>query len=42
MSTKIRTICVDTLTALQEAEYMRDKAKPNHDDWRDKHHSLAK
>lgn len=35
MSTKIRTICVDTLTALQEAEYMRDKAKPNHDDWRD-------
>lgn len=29
--TKIRTITVDTLTQIQENEYMTDKKKPGHD-----------
>lgn len=32
---KIRTICVDTLTQIQENEYMTDKKKPGHDKWKD-------
>lgn len=32
---KIRTICVDTLTAIQERIYAADKKKPGHDQWRD-------
>lgn len=35
-NTKIRTICVDTLTGIQSEEYMRDKKKPGHDKWKDK------
>jgi len=35
MSELIRSICVDTLTAIQNEEYMRDKKKPGHDQWRD-------
>ncbi len=31
----IRTICVDTLTALQQNSYMEDKRKPGHDQWKD-------
>ena len=33
--TKIRTITVDTLTAIQENEYMLDRKKPGHDKWKD-------
>lgn len=33
--TKIRTICVDTLTGIQQEEYMTSKKKPGHDDWAD-------
>ena len=33
--TKIRTITVDTLTQIQENEYMYDKGKPGHDKWKD-------
>ena len=33
--TKIRTITVDTLTQIQENEYMTDKKKPGHDKWKD-------
>ncbi|ALN97171.1 hypothetical protein [Flavobacterium phage FpV4] len=33
--TKIRTICVDTLTGIQNEEYMRDKKKAGHDKWKD-------
>lgn len=33
--TKIRSVCIDTLTALQIAEYMREIKKPNHDKWTD-------
>ena len=29
--TKIRTITVDTLTQIQENEYITDKKKPGHD-----------
>jgi len=29
--TKIRTICVDTLTGIQNEEYMKDKKKAGHD-----------
>ena len=32
---KIRTICVDTLTQIQENDYMLDIKKPTHDKWRD-------
>lgn len=32
---KVRTICVDTLTAIQSDEYMADKRKPGHDQWKD-------
>jgi len=32
---KIRTICVDTLTQIQENSYMVDKKKPGHDKWKD-------
>lgn len=35
METKIRTICVDTLTGIQNEMYMTDKKKPNHDKWKD-------
>jgi hypothetical protein len=33
--TKIRTICVDTLTGIQQEEYMNSKKKAGHDDWMD-------
>lgn len=33
--TKITTICVDTLTGIQNEEYMRDKKKAGHDKWKD-------
>jgi hypothetical protein len=33
--TKIRSICVDTLTGIQTEEYMRDRVKPGHDKWKD-------
>lgn len=33
--TKIRSICVDTLTGIQNEEYMRDKKKVGHDKWKD-------
>ena len=32
---KIRTICVDTLTAIQTCELMTEKKKPGYDQWRD-------
>jgi len=32
---KIRTICIDTLTAIQENQYASDKKKPGHDKWFD-------
>lgn len=32
---KIRTICVDTLTGIQQEEYMESKKKPGHDEWAD-------
>lgn len=32
---KIRTICVDTLTQIQENAFMLDKKKPGHDKWKD-------
>lgn len=35
MSGKIRSIVVDTLTALQENQYMRDSSKPGFDEWTD-------
>lgn len=31
----IRSICVDTLTALQSDSYMEDRRKPGHDQWKD-------
>ena len=34
-ATKIRTICVDTLTGIQNEQYMRDRKKPGHDKWKD-------
>ena len=33
---KIRTICVDTLTQIQENAFMLDKKKPGHDKWKDR------
>lgn len=33
---KIRTVCIDTLTGIQNELYMTDKKKPNHDIWKDK------
>jgi len=33
--TLLRTICVDTLTQIQENQYMMDKKKPGHDQWKD-------
>jgi len=32
---KIRTVCVDTLTQIQENQFMLDKKKPGHDKWKD-------
>ena len=32
---KIRSICVDTLTAFQTNDYMLEQKKPGHDKWRD-------
>lgn len=32
---KIRSICVDTLTAIQIEQYMTDRKKPGHDKWKD-------
>lgn len=32
---KVRTICVDTLTGIQNEQYMRDRKKPGHDKWKD-------
>ena len=31
----IQTICIDTLTQIQENQYMLDKKKPGHDKWKD-------
>ena len=33
--TKIKSICIDTLTAIQERQYAADKKKPGHDQWFD-------
>jgi hypothetical protein len=33
--TKISTICIDTLTQIQENQFMLDKKKPGHDKWKD-------
>lgn len=33
--TKIRSICVDTLTGIQNEQFMRDKKKAGHDKWKD-------
>lgn len=33
--TKVRSIVVDTLTAIQNDEFMRDRKKPGHDEWKD-------
>lgn len=32
---KIQSICVDTLTAIQNEEFMRNSKKPGHDQWMD-------
>lgn len=32
---KVRSICVDTLTAIQVNQYMTDSSKPGHDQWKD-------
>ena len=32
---KIRTICIDTLTAIQTEAWMTSEKKPGHDDWMD-------
>lgn len=32
---KVRSICVDTLTAIQTDEYMADRRKAGHDQWKD-------
>lgn len=32
---KLETICVDTLTQIQENQFMLDKKKPGHDKWKD-------
>lgn len=39
---KIRTICIDTLTQIQENEYMSDSKKPGHDKWKDYATSIHK
>jgi len=33
--TKISTICIDTLTSIQENAFMLDRKKPGHDKWKD-------
>lgn len=35
MSTKVRSICIDTLTGIQNELYMLSVQKPNHDKWKD-------
>lgn len=35
MSTKVRTICVDTLTGIQNEMWMTSSKKPGHDAWMD-------
>lgn len=35
MNTKVRTICVDTLTGIQNELWMTDSKKPGHDKWMD-------
>jgi len=35
MEKKIKSICIDTLTSIQEAEFMLDSKKPGHDKWKD-------
>lgn len=35
MSTKVRTICVDTLTGIQNELWMTDSKKSSHDKWAD-------
>lgn len=35
MSEKIRTICIDTLTGIQNEIYMTDSKKPGYDEWTD-------
>lgn len=32
---KIRSICIDTVTQIQENQYMMDKKRPGHDKWKD-------
>ena len=32
---KIRTICIDTVTQIQENQFMTDERKPGHDKWKD-------
>jgi hypothetical protein len=32
---KVRTICIDTLTGIQNEMYMTDMKKPGHDKWKD-------
>ncbi len=32
---KIRSICIDTLTAIQQNQWMEDRRKPGHDQWMD-------
>lgn len=32
---KVRSITIDTLTAIQENQFMLDKRKPGHDQWKD-------
>jgi hypothetical protein len=31
----IKSICIDTLTAIQNEDFMRDKKKPGHDQWKE-------
>ena len=33
--TKVRTVCIDTLTGIQNEMYMTDSKKPGHDKWMD-------
>lgn len=32
---KVKTICIDTLTAIQSNQFMTDSRKPGHDQWKD-------
>lgn len=32
---KVRTICIDTLTGIQNEIYMRESKKPGYDQWAD-------